>query len=128
MTQSLAVHGRGRPDPSMGAVMARARTAWSHPQERAASTMTREYGARPSAQPQAPSRAPGERYVERDDHAHDSGGGEGELHVGARVEHKTFGVGVVQVIDPGADPVVTVKFSGYGPKRIKARFLQPSGR
>jgi DNA helicase II / ATP-dependent DNA helicase PcrA len=37
-------------------------------------------------------------------------------------------VGVVQAVDPGDDPVATVKFSGYEPKRIKARFLQVAGR
>ncbi|APR79975.1 ATP-dependent DNA helicase UvrD/PcrA [Minicystis rosea] len=128
MTASLASHASHRPDPGMGAVMARARGAWSHPQEQAASSMSR-FPGRPSAE--APARAPGERYVERDDHAHGDaggGGGEGELFTGMRVSHKTFGVGVVQAVDPGADPIVTVKFSGYGPKRIKARFLQPGGR
>lgn len=124
MTAALSSHRVGRPDAGMGAVMGRARAAWSHPQDRAVSDMGRSYGSRPSAQ--APSRAPGERYVERDDHG--DAGGDGELRVGARVEHKTFGVGVVQAVDAGDDPVVTVKFSGYGPKRIKARFLQPSGR
>jgi hypothetical protein len=77
------------------------------------------------AGPRAPERAPGERYVERDDG--ESSAGEGR--VGARVEHKTFGIGVVQAIDGGSDPIVTVKFSGYTlsgytPKRIKAQFLK----
>jgi DNA helicase-2/ATP-dependent DNA helicase PcrA len=42
------------------------------------------------------------------------------------VEHRTFGVGVVQAVGPGADPIVTVKFSGYSPKSIKASFLRPA--
>jgi DNA helicase-2/ATP-dependent DNA helicase PcrA len=83
----------------------------------------RTYGARP-AEPE-PRREPGERYIERDEHSH---GGEVTMHPGARVEHKTFGMGTVMGVDPGDDPVVTVKFSGYGPKRIKARFLQLAGR
>jgi DNA helicase-2/ATP-dependent DNA helicase PcrA len=100
--------------------MARARGAWSHPQDQAVASMGRSYGSRPQ-----PAREPGERYVERDEHAHESG--EGGFHAGARVQHKVFGVGVVQSVDPGADPLVTVKFSGYGPKRIKASYLQPAG-
>jgi hypothetical protein len=54
--------------------------------------------------------------------------GEGALQVGARVEHKSFGMGVVQAVGGGADPVVTVKFSGYTPKSIKASFLRLAGR
>jgi len=124
-TAAVATHGIGRPDPSMGAVMARARGAWSHPQDHAAASMGRPQGARPQPVPMGPVRAPGERYVERDEHSHAPG--EGGFHAGARVQHKVFGVGVVQSVDPGADPLVTVKFSGYGPKRIKASYLQPAG-
>jgi DNA helicase-2/ATP-dependent DNA helicase PcrA len=76
---------------------------------------------RSAATATTPARSPGERYVERDD---DGGGGEGALRVGARVEHRTFGMGTVQSVDPGDDPIATVKFSGYGPKRIKAAFLR----
>lgn len=112
----------------MGASMNRARAPWSHPQERAASSMSRPYAqASTPASASPPARAPGERYVEHDEHT-DSGGGDGYLHSGMRVTHKTFGVGTVQAVDPGDDPIVTVKFSGYGPKRIKARFLVPGGR
>jgi len=35
-----------------------------------------------------------------------------------------YGLGVVESIDGGADPIVTVKFPGYGKKRIKAAFLR----
>jgi DNA helicase-2/ATP-dependent DNA helicase PcrA len=119
-TSAVATHGIGRPDPSMGAIMARARGAWSHPQEQAAASMGRSYGSRPQ-----PAREPGERYVERDEHSHVPS--EGGFHPGARVQHKVFGAGVVMTVDPGADPLVTVKFSGYGPKRIKASFLQLAG-
>ena len=49
-----------------------------------------------------------------------------ELRVGSRVRHSKFGVGVVHAIDGGHDPSVTVKFSGWGVKRIKQRFLLPA--
>ncbi|WP_437690448.1 ATP-dependent helicase [Sorangium sp. So ce176] len=70
-------------------------------------------------------RAPGERYVERE--AVDAGGDGGEglaLRRGMRVFHERFGPGVVESVDPGADPIATVKFSGWGKKRIKAAFLR----
>ncbi|KYG07236.1 hypothetical protein BE21_30460 [Sorangium cellulosum] len=70
-------------------------------------------------------RAPGERYVERE--AVDAGGEGGEgvaLRRGMRVFHERFGPGVVESVDPGADPIATVKFSGWGKKRIKAAFLR----
>ncbi len=77
----------------------------------------------------SPARAPGERYVERDADADTNvGGGAGALHEGDRVEHKTLGVGVVLGVTGGADPTVTVKFSGYTPKAIKASFLRRAGR
>jgi DNA helicase-2/ATP-dependent DNA helicase PcrA len=131
MTASVAGHRVSRPDPSYGGSSyggPRQRAPWSHPQERAAAGMRDAY-ARPGTQPQPqPARAPGERYVEADEHTDAGGGGEGHLYSGMRVSHKTFGAGIVQAVDPGDDPVVTVKFSGYGPKRIKARFLVPSAR
>ena len=104
--------------------------AWSHPQQRAAGEMRSSFKP---PQPAAPARAPGERYVEREDSEPQSASPpsatraarEGDVpSVGGRVEHKIFGVGVVQSVDPGPDPSVTVKFSGYGSKRIKARFLR----
>ena len=122
MTQAVAGHRLARSTPSPASFAARSRGPWSHPQERAASSMT-AMGGRTYGAPTPPAHAPGERYVERDDPAD----GEG-FHIGGRVEHKTFGVGTVQAVDSGDDPVVTVKFSGYGPKRIKARFLLPSAR
>ncbi len=123
MTPSLASHklGRGSYVGDNGGFgdRQRPRAPWSHPQEGAATAMRGVASA-------ASGRAPGERYVERDD---DGGGaGEGAFAVGARVEHKTFGVGVVQSVAGGADPTVTVKFSGYTPKSIKARFLRLAGR
>jgi DNA helicase-2/ATP-dependent DNA helicase PcrA len=38
--------------------------------------------------------------------------------------HEKFGVGVIVEVDPGDDPIATVKFSGWGVKRIKAAFLR----
>lgn len=75
---------------------------------------------RPEAPP-VPARSPGERYVEREPA---DVSGEGGLVRGARVMHEKFGVGVIVEVDPGDDPIATVKFSGWGVKRIKARFLK----
>ena len=94
------------------------RAPWSHPQQQAAAAM-RSAAAMRNAAP-AIERAPGERYVERDVDVD----GEPGLHAGARVEHKTFGAGVILSVEGSTDPTVTVKFSGYGPKSIKARFLR----
>jgi len=113
-TAALTSHRAATPDPTLGALMARTRGAWSHPFE----------GRAPRPK-EGPARDPGERYIEReptvDYDAHTQGEGP---RVGSKVEHKTFGIGVVQAFDQGEDPSVTVKFSGYGVKRIKARFLR----
>jgi DNA helicase-2/ATP-dependent DNA helicase PcrA len=50
----------------------------------------------------------------------------GGTHRGARVRHKVFGLGWVEDVDAGDDPIATVKFSGHGTKRIKVRFLAPA--
>ncbi|WP_437799056.1 ATP-dependent helicase [Sorangium sp. So ce693] len=72
-----------------------------------------------------PDRAPGERYVEREAVDPGAEGGEGlALRRGMRVYHERFGPGVVESVDPGADPIATVKFSGWGKKRIKVAFLR----
>ena len=87
--------------------------------------------ARPAPRP-APvvDRAPGERYVERDDDGgspwSEGSGGGGGVFPGGRVAHKSFGVGVVRSVDGGPDPTATVRFTGWGDKRIKVRFLQPA--
>jgi DNA helicase-2/ATP-dependent DNA helicase PcrA len=106
---------RGGPLAEGGSFTPRPREPWVHPQERAAVSMRT---------PAGPARAPGERYVERDA---DTGAG-GAFEIGTRVEHKTFGVGTVISVDGGADPTVTVKFSGYAPKSIKGRFLRPAAQ
>jgi DNA helicase-2/ATP-dependent DNA helicase PcrA len=122
MTPSLASGRGGRREPSRGAAIAQVRNnGWRHPQDQAASSM--RGGAAAAG---APARAPGERYVERD--AEPEGASAGAFREGARVEHKTFGVGTVLSADGGADPTVSVKFSGYSPKSIKARFLRLAGR
>ena len=121
MTSALASQRVGRSLPTAASLAARGHGPWSHPQAQAATGMREAPGSRSYAAP-APAREPGERYVERE--AEPDAGGAGSLRVGERVQHKTFGVGLVQLVDTGEDPVVTVKFSGYAPKRIKARFLQ----
>jgi DNA helicase II / ATP-dependent DNA helicase PcrA len=115
----------------------RASGPWVHPVERAPSfgrnrtePQTRvASGEAPAwATPRAamkldPARAPGERFVERDD---SDDVGEGGLRVGGRVMHTKYGAGLVRSIDDGDDPIVTVRFAGWGEKRIKAGFLRPS--
>jgi DNA helicase-2/ATP-dependent DNA helicase PcrA len=113
--------------------------AWTHPQERARAPVTSaaqgytprgvSYPGRPGFQaPQTPERAPGERYVEREVVSDVDAGQDVSMgRVGGKVAHKTFGPGTVMSIDEGDDPIVTVKFSGYGVKRIKARFLRFQG-
>jgi DNA helicase-2/ATP-dependent DNA helicase PcrA len=98
-----------------GAFAQRPREPWVHPQERAAP-------APPRRAPEAPARAPGERYVERDTQ-HEAQADAGALRQGARVTHERYGDGVILRVDPGDDPTATVKFRGWGEKRIKARFL-----
>ncbi len=93
----------------------RTRGSWSHPMDRQTPTAV----ARPApAAPVAATRSPGERYIERESD------GEGGMARGASVMHDKFGVGVVMDIDPGDDPIATVRFSGWGVKRIKAAFLR----
>jgi DNA helicase-2/ATP-dependent DNA helicase PcrA len=120
MTASMAVLGGSRRGAGAGSgpFAPRSREPWVHPQARAAAAMRSPGGGGGGG----PARAPGERYVERDA---DAGGA---FDVGARVEHKTFGVGTVISADGGQDPTVTVKFPGYAPKSIKARFLRPAAR
>ncbi|MBI4955285.1 MAG: UvrD-helicase domain-containing protein [Myxococcales bacterium] len=66
-----------------------------------------------------PPRAPGERYLEPEP----DDGSSPTVRVGARVSHPHFGLGVVQKVDTGPDPIATVKFVGQTPKRIKLSFL-----
>jgi DNA helicase-2/ATP-dependent DNA helicase PcrA len=93
----------------------------------------------PSPRRPEPARAPGQRYVDREpdavaaDHSDhewddpvDDFGEEVAVRVGARVRHSKFGVGEVYSVDSGSDPTVSVKFTGWGIKRIKLRFLKPA--
>jgi DNA helicase-2/ATP-dependent DNA helicase PcrA len=90
------------------------RLAWSHPQKSA------------QAAP-APPRAPGERYVERDDERPSGLGPRRsppvDVAIGTRVAHRSFGFGRVVGVDDGPDPTATVDFVGWGTKRVKIRFL-----
>ncbi len=85
---------------------------------------------------QSGNREVGERFIERDDDSQPSHGFVSRkvlaraadpalraLSPGAYVEHKSFGRGKVIEIDDSPDPVATVKFSGWQPKRIKVSFL-----
>ncbi len=103
---------RSRAQPGLAELAGRARAAWSQPQRGAWSHP--QAGLR--AGPAEPTRAPGERYVERDA---DEGGGRGQA-----VFHEKFGRGMVVSLDAGDDPIATVRFSGWGVKRIKSRFLR----
>ncbi len=106
----------------LGASIARARDVWRHPFEGGASAPR---GSIKRFDPQATQRAPGERFVEREDGpSHDDEGG--SFSSGSRVEHARYGQGTIVLLDPGDDPTATVKFRGWGEKRIKARFLVPS--
>jgi len=66
-------------------------------------------------------RPPGESYVDRSD----SQEADGEIRLGMRVIHKTYGVGKVQAVDQSIPPKVTVAFPGWGRKTIVATFLEP---
>ncbi len=105
-------------DPARAAPVAPTPVYVGRPTHRAEPLPSRRpsFGAQP-ARPPASVR-PGERYVERDV---DAGGG---MSVGGRVTHDIFGAGVIEAVDPGPDPAVTVRFSGHGKKRIKSRFLR----
>ncbi len=94
---------------------------WSAPLSRSASRADPPPRALPaSTEPPAPARAPGERWVEREE-------GPAGLRPGERVHHNVFGVGVVRSADSGSDPTIRVEFPGHGTKSIKARFLRPGG-
>jgi len=99
--------------------------SWTHPMSAGGTRRDRQESPPPSFQP-------GERYVERDDEAPVRSmpvkGGRAldpaALHIGSQVSHSSFGMGVVQSIDEGADPTATVRFTGWAPKRVKVRFLK----
>jgi DNA helicase-2/ATP-dependent DNA helicase PcrA len=60
------------------------------------------------------------------DYSFDQTGERAGLAPGARVQHRQFGEGLVQAVDgAGPEATVTVRF-GIGPKRVKARWLEPA--
>ncbi len=70
----------------------------------------------------APSREPGERFVEMDPEAHALEGL--ELRRGAMVVHERFGRGEVLKIVSASEPAVVAFFPGWGEKKVLARFLR----
>jgi DNA helicase-2/ATP-dependent DNA helicase PcrA len=92
-------------------------SSWSHPMDR------RDFSTPAARAPAAslPVRPPGERYVERETF---DAPGDGRVARGAQVMHDKFGAGVIIDVDQGDDPIATVRFSGWGVKRIKAAFLR----
>jgi hypothetical protein len=71
----------------------------------------------------------GTRQIDVDDSAADAEGDPPRAipRAGVKVEHPSFGTGIVQATDTGPDPVVTARFPGHGPKRIKLRYLKLVG-
>ena len=116
-----------QPLPTALPTLAGPRAAWVHPLDRGdehaqvEARPARPNPGRPSFEPQ---RAPGERYVEREVERDEDVADDGAFGSGSRVWHDKFQAGVVISVDAGADPIVTVRFPGYGDKRIKASFLR----
>ena len=50
-----------------------------------------------------------------------------KLHVGARVQHRSFSLGVIQPVGAGPDSIVTVKFSGYSLRSLKGELPRAGG-
>jgi DNA helicase-2/ATP-dependent DNA helicase PcrA len=96
---------------------------WRHPQ-------ASSQGLAPTPPP--PPRNPGERYVEYDQEALDSGhGGHGDesgrpatLRRGMTVVHERFGRGEVRDVVNAGEPAVVAFFPGWGEKKVLARFLR----
>jgi DNA helicase II / ATP-dependent DNA helicase PcrA len=73
--------------------------------------------------PGAPSRSPGESYVDRSES--DEGGGSG-MSRGMRVRHAKYGEGEVLEVQAGTPVRVSVRFTGWGVKQIAAPYLEPA--
>ncbi|MBL9025886.1 MAG: UvrD-helicase domain-containing protein [Myxococcales bacterium] len=106
----------------------RPRLAWSHPQAASSGAMrprqtSLSFGSREPGERYV-EHEPGERFVERDE-PQTRRRAEGP-QVGDRVTNKAFGYGRVVAVDGGPDPTATVDFVGWGKKRVKARFLEPT--
>jgi DNA helicase-2/ATP-dependent DNA helicase PcrA len=126
-TASASLEGRRFAGLAAPAAPPGPRAPWVHPMDRGddhaqhEERAARPYAGRPNFEP---ARAPGERYVEREVERDDAPAEDGAIARGARVWHDKFQAGVVVSVDAGADPIVTVRFPGYGDKRIKASFLR----
>ncbi len=70
----------------------------------------------------APSREPGERFVEYE-HAGDASEGI-QLRRGSTVVHERFGRGEVMQVVSAGEPAVVAFFPGWGEKKVLARFLK----
>ena len=106
------------------------------PMERAEPPRLAFRSPQPFKAPAPVSRAPGERFVEREDEAPARSFGarpnsfqristDAAFGPGTRVLHKTFGRGVVVRVESSNDPTATVEFPGWTQKLIKVRFLAP---
>jgi DNA helicase-2/ATP-dependent DNA helicase PcrA len=123
VTETMGSFGAYRTQrDDLGATMTRARDAWQHPFERGRIDPPAFTGRMAPPRPE-PVREVGERFVEA---VHDDGSGELPFRAGMRVTHARYGPGTISALDGGDDPTATVKFRGWGDKRIKARFLVPA--
>ena len=115
---------------------------WRHPNEAARAqrsddhnqdVVPSEWGPGPAAwrgasppssrhRPGAPSREPGERFVEYD--ASDAPAEGAELRRGSKVVHERFGRGEVMKVVSIGEPAVVAFFPGWGEKKVLARFLK----
>lgn len=80
--------------------------------------------------PTQPTRRPGERFVDSDafDDLPPDEDGDGvrtRLRPGDRVNHKQFGRGVVEQVEPGQNPKVIARFPRFGTRQVLAAYLQP---
>jgi DNA helicase-2/ATP-dependent DNA helicase PcrA len=93
--------------------------AFRHPFDR---TGDRTASARTASEPP---RQAGERFVEREESAHDSADfGDVQIRRGTRVLHKRFGEGEVRKVIELGEPAVIAFFPGWGEVKVLARFLQ----
>jgi DNA helicase II / ATP-dependent DNA helicase PcrA len=73
----------------------------------------------------SPQRQAGERFVEREESAHDSADfGDVQIRRGTKVLHKRFGEGEVRKVIELGEPAVIAFFPGWGEVKVLARFLQ----
>jgi DNA helicase-2/ATP-dependent DNA helicase PcrA len=84
------------------------------------------YASRDFAPKSAPRLEPGMRIVVRDEAAVSSRdeGIEIVVRPGTRVNHRTFGRGIVESVESGERPIVVARFERVGRKRIQSDFLE----